>query len=233
MTNRNLRLMVFDFDGVITDSEPAHFEAFRQALKSVGVNLRWEHYCKNYLTYTDRQAVQKVLLDQAREPTQEAIDDLVEKKREKFAEFLRSNLNILPGVPELLQNLQKNQIPCGICSGSIRSEIVFFLQQANLHEFFRFIVSADDVKRSKPHPEAYLLSMKIGSEFCNHDKALEPRECIAVEDSIGGINAAKAAGMLCLAVSNSYPANQLQEADLIVEELSAVDMDLLRRMIQG
>lgn len=233
MTNRDLRLVVFDFDGVITDSEPAHFDAFRRVLKSIGVNLSWEQYCKTYLTYTDRQAIQKVLLDLGRKPNQDEIDELVEKKQKKFAEFLESNLKIMPGVSELLQNLQKNQIPCGICSGSIRSEIESFLQQTNLQKYFRFIVSADDVKISKPNPEAYLLSMEIGREFCNAEKVLEPGECIAVEDSVGGICAAKAAGMLCLAVSNSYPAAQLQKADLVVDELAVVDTKFLRQLVQG
>ena len=231
MDDRDLRLIVFDFDGVITDSEPAHFEAFRRTLKSIGVNLSWQQYCQTYLTYTDREAVQKTLLDLQREPTQKAIDELVEKKRKEFAEFLVSNQKIMPGVPELLENLQKNQIPCGICSGSIRSEIDFFLRQTNLYEYFRFIVAADDVRLNKPNPEAYMLSMKIGSEFCNHDKELEPLECIAVEDSVGGICAAKAAGMVCLGVTNSYPADQLRQADVVVDELTVVDTDFLRQLI--
>ena len=231
MSDCNLRLVVFDFDGVITDSEPAHFEAFRRALKSIGVNLSWEQYCQTYLTYTDREAFQMVLKDQKRESTQGAINVLVEKKRVEFAKFLESNQKIMPGVPELLQNLQKNQIPCGICSGAIRSEIDFVLRQTNLSEYFRFIVAADDVRRSKPNPEAYLLSMKIGREFCNHDKELESLECIAVEDSVGGICAAKAAGMICLAVTNSYPADQLRQADVVVDELTMVDTDFLKKLV--
>jgi len=231
LTDHDLRLVVFDFDGVITDSEPAHFEAFRRTLKSIGVNLSWEQYCKTYLAYTDREAVQNALRDMQIQPTPEAIDELVEKKRIEFAKFLESNLKILPGVPELLQNLQKNQIPCGICSGAIRSEIDFVLRQTNLHEFFRFIVAADDVRRSKPDPEAYLLSMKIGSEFCNHDKELESLECIAVEDSVGGIRSAKAAGMVCLGVTNSYAADQLRQADIVVDKLTVVDTDFLKKLV--
>ena len=231
MSDRDLRLVVFDFDGVITDSEPAHFEAFRRTLKSIGLNLSWEQYCNTYLTYTDREAFQKVLQDQKREHTQDAINELVEKKRVEFAEFLGSNLKIMPGVPDLLSDLNKNQIPCGICSGAIRSEIDFFLRQTNLSKFFRFIVSADDVRMSKPDPEAYLLSMKIGSDFCNHDKDLEPRECIAVEDSVGGICAAKAAGMVCVGVTNSYPADQIRQADVVVDELTVVDTDFLRQLV--
>ena len=232
MADRDLRLVVFDFDGVITDSEPAHFEALRRTLKSIGVILSWEQYCQTYLAYSDREAVQRVLLDLHRKPTQEAINELVEHKRKEFAKFLESNLKIMPGVPELLQNLQKNQIPCGICSGAIRNEIDFVLRQTNLSKFFRFIVAADDVRMSKPDPEAYLLSMKIGSEYCNHDKALEPLECIAVEDSVGGICAAKAAGMVCLGVTNSYPADQIRQADVVVEELTVVDTDFLRRLVE-
>ena len=231
MADRDLRLVIFDFDGVITDSEPAHFEAFRRTLKSIGVNLSWEQYCNTYLAYTDQEASQLALRQLGNDPSQAEIDDLVAKKRLEFAKFLESHLKILPGVPELLADLDKNQIPCGICSGAIRSEIEFVLRQTNLFEYFRFIVAADDIRRSKPNPEPYLLSMKIGREFCNHDKELEPLECIAVEDSVGGICAAKAAGMVCVGVTNSYPADQIHQADVVVDELTVVNTDFLRRLV--
>jgi len=228
-----LRLVVFDFDGVISDSEPAHFEAIRNTLKSIGIDLTWEQYCSTYLTYTDREAFQKVLQDRKREPTQDIINELVEKKRIEFAHFLDSNLKIMPGAPELLADLNKYQIPCGICSGSIRSEIEFVLRQTDLFQFFRFIVASEDVSRNKPDPQPYLLSMQLGREFVNGDRELSPLECVVVEDSFGGIQAAKAAGMLCLAVTNSYPADKLQQADKVVDELTEVNADFFRQLIKN
>lgn len=232
MANRTLRLVVFDFDGVITDSEAAHFEALRRVLEPIGVQLTWQQYCDTYLAYTDREAVQMVLMDTQRNPTPEVVDELVEKKRIEFADFLESNLKLFPGVLALLKNLQKHRIPCGICSGSTRSEIEFVLQHSKISEYFRFIVSADDIQRSKPDPEAYRLSMKIGSQFCNHDEALSPLECIAIEDSVGGIQAAKAAGMFCLGITNSYPADLLRQADVVVDELTTVDTDFLMQLLE-
>ncbi len=231
MADRDLRLVVFDFDGVIADSEPAHFEAFRRTLKSIGVNLSWDQYCETYLAYTDREAIQMALRQRGNEPSQAEIDDLAAIKRRDFAKSLDSHLKILPGVPELLADLNKHQIPFGICSGAMRSEIEFVLQKSGLLPYFHFIVAADDVERSKPDPEAYLLSMKVGSEFCNHDKDLESTECIAVEDSVGGIRAAKAAGMVCLGVTNSYPAEQLRQADVVVDNLTVVDTDFLKKLL--
>ncbi len=232
MSGHDLQLVVFDFDGVITDSEPAHFEAFRRTLKSIGINLSWEQYCQSYIAYTDREAVQNALRDMHLPTTTDVVNDLVEKKRIEFAKFLETNLKILPGVPELLENLQKNQIPCGICSGAIRREIEYILRQTNLSEYFHFIVAADDVRKSKPNPEGYLLSMKIGSEFCNHDIKLESRACIAIEDSVGGIQAAKAAGMVCLGVTNSYAAEQLGQANVVVDDLTVVNVDFLRQLVE-
>jgi beta-phosphoglucomutase len=231
LAGRELRLVVFDFDGVITDSEPAHFEAFRRVLKSIGVNLSWQQYCDTYLAYTDREAIRLALRQRGNEPSQSEIDDLAAKKQREFAKSLESQLKILPGAPELLADLDKHRIPCGICSGAIRNEIDFVLRQTNLSKFFRFIVAADDVRRSKPDPEAYLLSMKIGREFCNHAKELEPLECIAVEDSVGGVQAAKAAGMICVGVTNSYPADQIRQADVVVDDLTVVDADFLRQLV--
>jgi HAD superfamily hydrolase (TIGR01509 family) len=157
---------------------------------------------------------------------------LVAKKRREFAKFLESHLKILPGVPELLADLDKNQIPFGICSGAIRSEIEFVLRQADLLRYFRFIVAADDISKSKPDPEPYLLSMQVGREFVNGNRELTPLQCVAVEDSVGGIRAAKAAGMACLAVTNSYPADQLRHADHVVDELTEVDADFFRQLIK-
>lgn len=231
MTKHDLRLVVFDFDGVITDSEAAHFEAMRRVLAPIGIQLTWQQYCQSYLAYADHEAIHNILLDQKRKPTEEEIDELVRKKSVEFAELLESSLKIFPGVLELLKNLQENRIPCGICSGSTRNEIEFVLRQSNLSEYFRFIVSADDVQKSKPDPEAYMLSMKVGGEFCNPDKTPESIECVAIEDSVGGIRAAKSAGMACLAVTNSYPADMLGQADLVVDGLGPVDTEFLKRLV--
>ncbi|MBN1846683.1 MAG: HAD family phosphatase [Sedimentisphaerales bacterium] len=232
MKQRQLGLVVFDFDGVIADSEPVHFESFRRVLERRGLDLSWLEYQQRYLAYTDREALVRILSDRGRPAQAEQIEQLIREKQRDFARVMPDHCRPLAGVPELLANLRDQRIACGICSGAIRQEIATFLRQAELEGFFAFIVAAEDVVRGKPDPQGYRLCLQKAADLGGFDGSGPlPGECLAVEDSIGGIQAAKAAGMACLAVTGSYPADQLGLADRIVEDLSGVNTAFLRQIV--
>ena len=226
-----LRMVIFDFDGVIADSEPAHFEMLRLALQSHHIVLSWDSYCCKYLGYDDTECVQHILEDYGRPAVSALIEEIVAEKQRNFADYIRHHCLILPGVVELLGDLQKNGIICAIHSGAIRSEIETILAQARLREYFREIVSTDEVARSKPDPEGYTLCLTKVNRSLRSDNQIQPSQCLAIEDSLWGIQSAKAAGMFCLATETSYPASQLPLADKVVKDLTGIHTADLRQIL--
>ena len=227
-----LRLVIFDFDGVITDTEPAHYETLRRVLQQEGIEINWQQYCDKYMAYDDRDCFIQALTDGNREMSKDLIASLVSRKKEFFAQYLTKNLVILPGVNELLENIARHHIPCSICSGSFRSEIDFILRKSGLTNYFKVIAAADDVTAGKPDPQGYRICLSRINQLMSADQDISPNQCVVIEDSVGGIKAAKTAGMYCLAVANSYPEELLFEADRVVKDLTSVNVDTLQKMVK-
>ncbi len=227
-----LQMVVFDFDGVIADTEPVHFELTCEALADEGIDLSWQQYCEKYLAYDDRELFTHVLVDNRRQAEKKKISELMERKRGNFARHIKDNCVIFPGVNELLAALKEGGISCSLCSGSFVSEIELVLRSSGLRDYFGIIVGADDVSASKPDPEGYRLIVSKANEQFENSAKIAPEQCVAIEDSIGGIKAAKGAGLKCLAVTNSYAVEELGQADNVVETLRKVDVGYLKEMVK-
>jgi HAD superfamily hydrolase (TIGR01509 family) len=225
-----LHLVVFDFDGVIADSEPVHYEAFRQSLETDGIVVTWRDYCQRYLGYTDQEAVEHILADAGRAVTPVLVNAIVQRKSARFAQRLQEHCVILPGVVDLLDDLRAQGIARAICSGAQRHEVETVVEQAGLRPHFEVIVAAEDVRAGKPDPQGYLLSLQKINARRNGQMALAPQDCVVIEDSLWGIQAAKAARMPCLAVTTTYPANALELADEVAKDLTEVSVERLRRL---
>lgn len=210
-----MKAAIFDFDGVIADSEPLHFRALRDALRAEGVAITEEEYYTSYLAYDDRGALRLALEQHGIVPSRERVETLAVRKEECFAEVLR-DVVFFPGVPELVRALA-GRVPVGIASGARRPEIEAILEAGGLRDAFSAIVGVEDVSRTKPDPEPYLTAM---SRLAERAPGLRPAECVVFEDSIPGILAGKAAGMTVVAVTNSYPAHKLGVADRVVADFA-------------
>ena len=226
-----LRMVIFDFDGVITDSEAAHYQAMSEVAGEEGIQLSWQEYCEKYIAYDDREFYINLWRDNHRRADPQTIDALVERKKRIFMKFLEEHCGLLPGISELLENLRQSNIPCGICSGSSRHEIDFLLKRHELEDYFMVIIGADDVTASKPDPQGYLMCLEQANQLLKSEPAIKPGNCVVIEDSVGGVQSAKTAGMHCLAVTNSHHADQLGHADKIVESLQGVDSQILEQML--
>jgi beta-phosphoglucomutase len=223
-----LRAIVFDFDGVITDSEVLHLRSFNQVLAQYGVEISTKDYYKEYLGLSDIDCF-KALIDKKvlQKPAQE-IENLAKEKTKVFEKLAKTEGRIIEGVRDFLQMLSQNNIPMAICSGALLVEIELILEEARLRSFFEVIVSAEFVKKGKPSPEGFLLTLKklnIGRQ-----NTILPNQCIVIEDSHWGLEAAKAAGMHSVAVTNSYDADQLTLADKIVTRLGDLSIDALQEL---
>jgi len=226
-----LRLIIFDFDGVIADSEKSHFESFRAALESEGLSFNWAEYSQKYLGYEDTEAFYRKLTDSGTSATPERIKQLCQRKSAQFLQRMQGGCVIMAGVVDILDRARQQGIICAICSGAKRREIEFILQQAQLQDFFAQIVSADDVRRGKPDPEGYLLSLTRINASLNGQEPIRSEQSVVIEDSFWGIEAAHQAGMRCLAVATTYLSEQLKDADAVVKDLTCLTVEQLEEIL--
>jgi HAD superfamily hydrolase (TIGR01509 family) len=212
-----LRAVVFDFDGVIADSEPLHFRALREALRPAGVVIDEREYYSTYVAYDDRTCIRLALERHGRPYDAEGVTAVAERKAEVFDELLR-RIPFFPGVPELVEALAQD-LPIAIASGARREEIEKILDGGGLRAHFRAIVGADDCDRTKPDPEPYLRAVAL---LARDTPGLEPAECVAFEDTVAGIASARAAGLKVVGVATTYPADQLGAAHHVVPAIADV-----------
>ncbi|HSA58305.1 MAG TPA: HAD family phosphatase [bacterium] len=222
MTKDSLRAILFDFDGVLADSEPLHLEMFQKVLQEEGISLSREDYYEKYLGLDDRGCFYQVFRDAGRVLDEPLQLDLIRRKNRAFLEHVRGRPFLMPGVAEAVQRL-KGRYFLTIVSGALRSEIVAILEGARLEKAFHAVIAAEDVAQGKPNPEGFLSAIRLlNRDFVPPAEILLPGECLAVEDSPWGIEAAKAAGVKCLAVATSYDPSRLAGADLIAKDIASI-----------
>lgn len=232
-----LRAVIFDFDGVIADAEPLHYMGFRTVLAEEGIALSEEDYYRFYLAYDDKTCFREVLRSEGREFDESYILGLVERKARVYWDSVEDGITIFPGVPELLSKLSL-QYPLAIGSGARMEEIEFILQYSGLRGFFSVIVSADEVSACKPDPETYIKALAGLNAFLSQrdggsHSPIDPQNCLVIEDSVHGVEAAIRAGMKCVAVTNSYTEGELARAHKIVGSLEELDEGELESLFRG
>jgi beta-phosphoglucomutase len=223
-----LKAVIFDFDGVITDSEVLHLRAFNRVLARFNVEITTKDYYQKYLGLNDVDCYKTLIKNRILHTNERQIRNLVEQKNRIFEELARTEGRTIPGVREFLQMLAQNKIPMAICSGALRAEIEMLLEEAELRHFFSIIVSAEQVKKGKPEPEGFLLTLERLNK--GRENPVMGNECIVIEDSHWGLEAAKAAGMHTIAVTNTYDAEQLSQAEKIVSRLNELNINDLQQL---
>jgi beta-phosphoglucomutase len=223
--------LIFDFDGVVVDSEPIHLAAFQRILPAVGVEMTREAYFAKYLGYDDRDAIAACARDQGVELAAHRITQLIEAKTAVVKRLFGEGLEPLPGAVELIRAATEAGTPVAVCSGALREEIELASRAVGVWECFSVVVAAEDVARGKPDPSGYALTLERLSEALG--RPVEPGRCVVVEDSPAGIAAAKAVGLKVLAVTNSYPASDLAAADRVVDSLAGVELGQVEALASG
>jgi beta-phosphoglucomutase len=222
-----LRAVIFDFNGVIIDDEPIHLELFRAVLGEEGMALSDDDYREKYLGYDDRGCFVAAMADAGRErESKDAgyIHDLIERKAALYREAINERFLLFPGVVDLVRRLSI-KFPMAIASGALRAEIEVVLERGGIRNCFQAIIAAEDVTVCKPDPEAYIKA--LAALNAGATTKIQPGECLVIEDSIAGVESAKSAGMLCLAVTNSYSAEELKRADWVASSLVELETDAM------
>jgi beta-phosphoglucomutase len=220
---------VFDFDGVLANSEPLHFQSFRAVLAAHGVSLTETDYYARYLGFDDASAFAAIGRDQQRVWSREEIAGLVGEKAEHMTELERHASLLFPGAAEIVRQTAAT-IPIAIASGALGHEIRRVLDREGLIGCFDAIVSAEDTPRSKPAPDPYAKAVALlrAAKLEN----LAPRECVAVEDSAWGLQSAREAGLRTVGVAQSYAADDLS-ADLVIASIGDLNLARLRRLVDS
>jgi len=218
--------VIFDFDGVLVNSEPLHFEAFRQVLADEHLELTEDEYYRELIGFDDAGAFRHFYQTRGLTLAPKTFLSLMaNKSREMMASIRDRRFSALPGVEQFVRSLWR-KYPLAICSGALREEIEAMLEGISLRDCFSVIVAAEDVTVGKPDPQGYLLSIKQLSAKIHH--VLKPARCLVVEDAPSVIHTVKKEGFRVIGVATSYPVEKLAEADWQVKTL---EPDVIRKAV--
>ena len=215
--------VLFDFDGVLCNSEPLHFLAFHNVLKSEKIELTEADYYNELIGFDDKGAFKRIFALRGRELDPKTFLRVMTAKGEVMMDLIRRRkFKPLDGVEEFVRSLWRH-CPLAICSGALREEIEAMLEGLALRDCFNVIVAAEDVEVGKPDPRGYIMTMELISEKFAR-KTLKPADCLIVEDAPTVIHEVKKLGFPTLAVTTSYPPEKLSQADHVVTSLAPAEV---------
>ena len=223
--------VIFDFDGVLADSEPLHLRAFQQVLATRRITLESTDYYERYLGFDDAGVFRALADDGGWELTEAALAELIAVKGEHFEALVQQGAALFPGAADAVRRIA-DEVPIAIASGALRSEIEALLSATDLHHHFACIVASGDTPRSKPAPDPYAKAVDLLRPSTTA-AGLDPEGCfVAIEDSNWGIESARAAGLRCIGIAQTYPADTLHGAQAVLPSIDRLDIETARRVCQ-
>lgn len=222
--------LILDFDGVVVDSEPLHYECFRQVLAGEGIELSRDEYYASYLGMDDFDCFTRVMEKHGRPCSQQTVFELITKKTYCVQGLYAREIKAMPGAVNLAEQACLAVIPTAICSGGLRQEIELAAGAIGVRQHIMTIVSAEDVHQGKPSPEGYRIAHERLCQLSG--RVLMAGRMIVIEDSPAGIEAAKGAGMKVVGLTSSYTADKLADADLVVTTLEGLTIKELDKLLR-
>jgi len=223
-----LKAVIFDFDGVIADSELLHYKALNAVFNRCGVDIPKDVHWEKYLGYSDLENIEAVGRDYNMGWDDAGIQKMITEKKVIFDELIMSGSIIIDGVNIFIQRLIDDGIRRAICSGALHSDIDLMLAGSGFADAFEVIVAAGDVKHGKPDPEGYLMTL---DKLNRSGDPVKANECVVVEDSHWGLEAAAAAGMNPVAVTTTYSRKELApKAEKVVDRLDELSIKHLHAL---
>lgn len=206
------KLIFFDFDGVIANTEWTHFFAFNKVLKNYGIKITKQEYLDKYLAYDDKGCFKNIFFDKLKKKlSNDEIKILVNKKTKILMSELKKGFEFYKDTISFIKYVKKFSPKINFCivSGALKKEIKYILKKLSLLDNFVVIISAEDVKNGKPSPEPFILAKKLCEKKLN--QKFEKNEILVIEDSINGINSALKIGFKVLAVAHTYSIKNLKQ----------------------
>jgi beta-phosphoglucomutase len=213
-----VRAVVFDFDGVLADTEQLHLVALRDTLATRGWTLSDEDYFTHYLGYDDRGCLTEFTRREGITVDEGVLHALLRDKERRYADLFDRGQVLFPTARPCIERLAA-VVPLAIASGSLRGEIERILDANGLRGYFQTIVGADDVSQGKPAPESYAKAVAA--------LGVNGHDAVAIEDSPWGLQSARGAGLHTVGITTSYPAGALGDAMRVVSSLDEITPALL------
>jgi beta-phosphoglucomutase len=224
-----LQAIVFDFDGVIADSERLHLRSYQDILAPEGVTMSADDYLNKYLGYDDVGVFKAVGRDYGLPMDDSRVSELIAAKGQRYESLSAAGEMLFPGAADFIRGAVAADLPIAIASGALTHEIEDVLDRSGLLPLFPVIVGADQTERSKPHPDPYRTAFARLRAHAARD--LIAWRSVAIEDSRWGLISASGADLRCVAVTNTYSAAELAaDAELVVEGLHALTLDALDQL---
>ncbi len=199
--------VLWDMDGVLVDTAELHYQTWKQTLAGFGIPFSRKLF-NEFFGMNNEQTLTGIL---GRPPEPSFLQELSDNKEDKFRKSIHGQVELYPGVRKLLQELQRAGARQAIASSAPQENIDVLVNELNMASFFQTIVSGCEIK-SKPDPATFLLAAeRLG---------VNPQRCVVIEDALHGIEAARRAGMKCIAVATTHPVVLLSQADLVVESIN-------------
>jgi HAD superfamily hydrolase (TIGR01509 family) len=215
-----IKTVIFDMDGVIVDTEPVHSYAYFQHFAELNIDVSKDMFT-SFMGNSTRNTFQKL---KEMFPIDAEVEDLIQRKRTLFNDAFdnKEDLYLIEGVEQLIQDLHRNGMQLILASSAAKVTIERVFKRFNLHQYFTHIVSGEDFPDSKPHPAIFQYAASL---------SIAPKEnCIVIEDSTNGIQAAKAAGLFCVGYnSENSKLQDLSLADVVVENLDELSFEIISK----
>ena len=228
----SLKAVLFDFNGVIIKDEPIHKRLIEEILIAENLRPQRDEFYQYCLGKSDRACLFDLLTRRGRTVTEASLEQLIRRKSEAYRAELEKleKLPLFPGLEDLIYKFRVAQVKLAVVTGALRSEAEFVLQRGGLAEYFSVIVAGDEISRSKPDPEGYLLAVeRLNQAF--PELQLQPEDCLVIEDTQVGIQAAKAAKMRVVGVAHTYPFHMMQRwSNWAVDYLHQLDVERVQEI---
>lgn len=219
------KAIIFDMDGVLVDSNPFHLRKWMDLFQAHGMPYKPEELPKMVLGPPNEVIFRRYM---GADLTQEQLADLSEELEANFRREIGPHARAFPGVRRFIEECHAQGIAMAVASAAIAKNVTFLVSTLGLRDYFREVLTANEITHPKPDPEIYMkTAAKLG---------VSPSTCAVFEDSFVGIEAAKCAGMKCVAVATTFAAEELRRdtrADLVVPSFEAVSLQTLRQLFDG
>lgn len=226
-----LRAIIFDMDGVICDSEPLHMQAFQHVMTEESVPITDQEYYDKYLAHDDRGSFTAALQEHGLPaPDAQKIKSLMVRKSKVFDVMMKDGLVIFPGVDAFIRKASA-KYSLALATGARRLEAEFVLKKAKIRDVFAAVVSADDVAIGKPSPEPFQRALLLLNQVrLDGSPEIQPSETLVIEDSPRCIHTVKGLGMKAVGMATSYSAEELREADRIIDSFVGLTPESLEKL---